>query len=111
MKDTTSPTHGFIFYQEDGRRYRQAWRAGDEPFALVGDRVELPVTDFSTPAYRLDCKYRGRDVIDLVPCETCAGNVKLKVYACERFHQATIAMPVEGAACCATCDDYEPEDG
>lgn len=61
------------------------------------------------PAIRLDCRFRG-DVIDLVDCESCAGSVRLKVFACSRFYQATTARVIEGAACCATCDDYEPTD-
>ncbi len=56
---------------------------------------------------RLDCIERGEE-IDTVPCETCAGSVRLKVFRCRIYHQTTIAKPVAGAACCATCPDYTP---
>lgn len=70
--------------------------------------IDANIREASNPLpIRLDCRSLG-GVVDRVECATCGGRVRLKVYACERFKRATIATPVEGAACCATCDDYEP---
>jgi hypothetical protein len=39
-------------------------------------------------------------------CPTCAGNVRVNVYGCQRHGLCTLGKPLMGKACCATCPDY-----
>lgn len=53
------------------------------------------------------CQHLGPPT-GFVECETCQGNVRLKVFACEIHQAATMAKPMNGLACCATCKEYLP---
>lgn len=53
------------------------------------------------------CQHLGQPT-GFVECETCQGNVRLKVFACEKFMQATMKKPMNGLACCAVCREYQP---
>lgn len=56
----------------------------------------------------LACLHLGADTGKTVECPSCAGTVRLKLHACERFAKCTLGKPVEGVACCVTCEDREP---
>lgn len=53
------------------------------------------------------CQHLGPPT-GFVECPTCNGNVRLKVFACDKFTQATMKKPMNGLACCATCREYQP---
>ena len=77
--------------------------------ALSPETSDKWISKFSINApLRLDCIHRGSQVGER-PCHSCAGNVMLKVFACELYQQTTIARQVDDLACCATCDDYEKD--
>jgi hypothetical protein len=52
------------------------------------------------------CVHRGPEVRQ-EECPTCRGRVRLKVFACGLHGECTVARPLAGTACCATCPDYE----
>lgn len=56
------------------------------------------------------CIHRGEQ-IDEVPCETCSGNVRLKVFQCAVKGQCTIGRQSPGMACCASCEQYQSSAG
>lgn len=39
-------------------------------------------------------------------CETCGGNVQVKVFACAARGQCTLAKPLDGIACCQGCTEF-----
>lgn len=41
-------------------------------------------------------------------CETCAGQVQVKVFACGVYGECTLAKKIGSLACCAACERYEP---
>jgi hypothetical protein len=49
-----------------------------------------------------------REVVRVVDCLGCSGNVLVKVYACELHGECTIGKQANNAACCAMCTDYRP---
>ena len=53
-----------------------------------------------------DCLHRG-DETRLVGCESCGGNVQIKVFACAVRGECTAAQSLDGLACCATCEQFE----
>ena len=56
-----------------------------------------------------DCLHLGPET-RRVGCESCGGNVQVKVFACEVYGEATIAKQLQGVEChvecCATCESY-----
>lgn len=50
------------------------------------------------------CRYRG-DTLRTVLCPTCAGTVKVKVFACLLHGECTISKPV-GPPTCQLCPSY-----
>jgi hypothetical protein len=56
---------------------------------------------------RPPCKYLLTQVTEEV-CPSCQGFVRIKVMACQQHGLCTIAKPLAGKACCATCLDYSP---
>lgn len=57
-----------------------------------------------------DCRWLGKAPLRLVGCESCGGNVQIKVFACAVHGETTVGKQLEGLACCATCDDYQPRE-
>jgi hypothetical protein len=53
------------------------------------------------------CRHRG-EVIDLARCESCRGQVLIKVHACAVHGKCTLGKPIAGYACCANCPDRDP---
>lgn len=49
------------------------------------------------------CISLGKETGKTVPCQTCAGKVELKTFACSEFGTCTPTRPVEGVACCVGC--------
>lgn len=51
------------------------------------------------------CRHRG-ELIGEVPCKTCGGKVKAKVFACAVHERCTLfTKPIEGAKACRSCED------
>jgi hypothetical protein len=64
-----------------------------------------------SPPQNLDCKYRGAE-IDVIPCETCAGNVRVKLFKCELYKfcilkPANITVNHEPPKACSNCNSRE----
>lgn len=56
---------------------------------------------------KLNCRFRGKEPIRSVQCETCSGKVFLKVYSCEIYGECTISRRVsEIKGCCQSCSSY-----
>ena len=51
------------------------------------------------------CQYRGSEQ-RTEQCETCQGNVRIKVFGCCKHVACTVAQPMPGLAICAACPDY-----
>lgn len=39
-------------------------------------------------------------------CESCGGNMQIKIFACAVHGECTLGQPLDGIACCATCADF-----
>lgn len=89
---------------------------GSTPFycsecGAVSQRPDLPcvcggvATDpAATAGDSLDCRHRG-DLLGLERCQTCAGNVKIKIFACALHARCSIGQGIDGVANCAACVD------
>jgi hypothetical protein len=106
--------------------YFQAWEKGRGPgqgetgsvWASVGSaRVSDPAVtaDRRSPQAhlaapfpaRLPCRHRGA-VMETRECAACKGRVRLKLFRCDLHGSCTTMRSLEGAACCARCEGYEP---
>lgn len=56
---------------------------------------------------RTDCRHLGV-VLRHQACETCQGEVKIKVLACGLHDECTIGKQLGELACCGACKDYVP---
>ncbi len=54
------------------------------------------------------CRHLGADTGGTVPCPSCRGTVRVKLFACGVHGTCTAAKSVAGHACCHTCPDYAP---
>ena len=61
-------------------------------------------------APRVDCVHRGA-MVGKRECASCAGTVKLKLFACAIHGECTLAKPLEGVACCGACREFEGKSG
>jgi hypothetical protein len=61
-------------------------------------------------AIRPTCQHLGPALGEKIVCGTCAGNVRLKVFGCALHKRCTQLKPVDGAACCAGCLDYNEQE-
>lgn len=57
------------------------------------------------PAGVADCPHRSAEPVGVEGCGTCRGRVELKVFGCDLHVSCTIAKPLAGRRCCATCAD------
>lgn len=71
---------------------------------LCAFRTDAPV-DRECAGSFLDCTHRG-DVTRLDGCESCGGNVRLKVYECQIHGECVIAAQPQGIKCCTDCGDF-----
>ena len=55
---------------------------------------------------KADCIHR-KNVISERECQTCSGNVRIKVFSCELHNSCTVRKPIEDLPCCITCEDYQ----
>lgn len=83
----------------DGRDILDHATTGDCPKGYFENVAEMP------PVLEpdLSCTHRG-DVVDKVQCQTCGGNVQIKVFACTVHVQCTIAK-LDAYRDCGTCGD------
>jgi hypothetical protein len=58
-------------------------------------------------AARLLCRHRGA-VMETRECAACKGRVRLKLFRCDLHGSCTTLRALEGTACCARCEKYEP---
>ena len=56
----------------------------------------------------IPCIHLGED-LRLQQCESCGGNIQLKVFACDIYKECTLGKKLEGLQCCAMCKDYFPK--
>ncbi|MFQ5732191.1 MAG: hypothetical protein ACE5KM_09570 [Planctomycetaceae bacterium] len=76
--------------------YFQLWEAGRGP----GQNTKR------NPAAEFPCRHQGEH-LRVQQCRSCAGSVRLKVFACPLHDECTIGKTISGIACCTLCDDYE----
>lgn len=60
------------------------------------------------PGNAAPCMFRRDEAIDAIPCRTCHGNVRLKVFPCELHGRCTIGRQTPDASCCTNCGDFVP---
>lgn len=56
------------------------------------------------------CLHRGKATGRVQTCETCQGNVRVKVFACELHGECTISRQVDSLPVCHTCPDWSASD-
>lgn len=78
----------------------------DETYREVCDRPTN--TDTTPPAQLSRCLHLQPATGEEVRCPSCPGKVSLKLFGCSLHGQCTLANPVQGVACCATCQDRDP---
>lgn len=75
------------------------WEQGKGPRQnLSGPMVKGP--------RRTSCQFLGQE-LRTQECSSCAGKVRLKVFACQLHKECTMGKWLDGVATCATCLDYE----
>lgn len=55
----------------------------------------------------LRCRHRG-DEVRQEQCDTCAGRVMIKIFACELHQQCSLVKQLDGVVKCETCSDRRP---
>lgn len=70
-----------------------------------GQGIGQSESSVAPPKPRTDCQHLG-EMIDEVPCQTCQGSVRLKVFVCTLHFRCTQGRVHGDFACCATCSDY-----
>jgi hypothetical protein len=70
----------------------------------------LPAAPVLPPANaaRSRCIHLGAETGERKVCGGCTGHVEIKALACARHNSCTVAKPLAGVACCATCPDWTP---
>ena len=63
-----------------------------------------PVEDRTEP-----CSYIGNQM-RLQECDTCSGKVQIKLFGCAKYGECSIGKALSGIACCANCNEYEPQE-
>ena len=58
---------------------------------------------------RKDCRHRGLEVRKH-ECNSCRGNVQLKVYSCNIHGECTFVNSVPNAHCCLNCTEFEAKE-
>lgn len=74
--------------------------------AIVTETAPAELAEASADR-RAPCVHRGEETGELRDCDTCAGQVRLKVLGCDVYGACTVNQAAEGLACCATCPDYQ----
>jgi len=70
-------------------------------------REVIPITSTPLPV----CTHRGEFTGESVGCQSCNGNVQLKVFSCEVYGTCTLGKRVESVpGCCQGCKDYQSVD-
>lgn len=62
-------------------------------------KPERYVRECSTDWQKSECPHR-KELLRLEPCEGCRGEVKIKVFACERYGECTISKAIPGVHVC-----------
>lgn len=88
-----------------------ACRLCGRPIAVPGSIAEKIGKDFQVVRrclkdHKVPCDYLGGER-RREACPTCTGNVQVKVFACEKFSEATLIKPLAGLSCCAVCGEYK----
>lgn len=82
---------------------RHGLSVGEAP---VAQSAPAPRAVARAPAIPLPCRHRGGETGREL-CPTCGGRVEVRVFACALYIACTLAKPLSGRACCATCPDRE----
>lgn len=106
---------GYQFHtsQVDGSRCFKGCKAGGRcEFELTAendaDRAALasgkpPAAAPPTPP----CVHLGQPTGETIACQSCTGQVQIKLFTCAVHGSCSLAKPV-GRPCCAGCDSYTP---
>lgn len=57
------------------------------------------------------CMLRSKESIGETKCQTCAGDVYPKLFACDKFGKCTLGKKIEKFACCVGCTSVVPPPG
>ncbi len=55
------------------------------------------------------CLHRGEQIDDAL-CESCQGQVRIKIFACSLHERCCLSLKLLATACCNSCSDYLPSD-
>lgn len=77
--------------------------------AFYNENAFAPTSGLSQPFLSHSCRHLGSEV-RLAACPSCAGNVKIKVFTCAIFGEATVERKIGSLACCKICDRYGPRE-
>jgi hypothetical protein len=66
----------------------------------------VPPGSLLVPRGSSACNFRGEVTGEVVDCPGCTGNVRLKVYGCERHGPCTLERRHPELQCCADCPDH-----
>jgi hypothetical protein len=82
--------------------YRAHWGGG-----LAGTTAPAP-RPAAAPRRALPCVHLGGQK-RAETCASCGGRIQIKVFACDVYRETTLAKPLAGIQCCASCPKYEPK--
>lgn len=95
-----------------GRLIARCIREGCGNFILLPATNPRATCKANLPERTEPCLHLGEQT-RVQRCETCAGNLRIKVMACAVFGECTIGTGKDkgrlpGVACCQGCNSYEP---
>ena len=62
------------------------------------------------PLIRLPrCIHLGDDTGEVITCNNCSGNVRVKIYECAVHKQCTLGKKIGEVVACTDCGDYRSE--
>jgi len=61
--------------------------------------------DQSTETRSVVCVHLGK-VNKKIKCNSCEGNVRIKLFDCAIHKQCTLSKDIDDIACCKSCGDY-----
>ena len=70
---------------------------------IAAGQVAAPKAVASNAVEILECCFRGPPTGETEQCKTCSGNVRVKLFGCEKFDKCTLGKTIPGVACCSGC--------
>ena len=75
-------------------RFFNLWEQGLGPGQAHGSRNE-------------PCRHRSEQIDEML-CESCQGQVRIKIFGCHLHDRCSLSLKLTEMPCCLSCQDYDP---